>query len=296
MAIERKKKFRIHLFAVVLFLLSGTLLSSPLNSGAQYPDFEKKFSKGLLEKLNSLKADEKVGVIITLRKPAGKFGAQASRSSVRKDILSGGGKVKREYSIFEGMAAEISASKIKALASNPNVELIVEDRQFKAFLTESVPLINADDVWNKTYAGTKITGIGQTVCVIDSGVDYTHPDLGGEKGPGFKVLGGHDFVNDDNDPIDDNGHGTHVAGIIAANGTLKGVAPDANIIAIKALDEFGLGFERDILAGIDWCVSNASDYNITVISMSLGSGSYTSYCDNTETLFRDFINTAVANN
>jgi len=256
------------------------------------------YSLTLSEKINSTSPDEKIRVIIKLKKPEGLIKAQAVKSHIKSDILNEGGEVIKEFSIFEGLAVEIPASKIITLVNNPNIELIVEDRPVKAFLTESVPLINADDIWNKIQAQTNITGKGQTVCIIDSGVDYNHPDLGGGIGPGFKVLGGYDFVNNDPDPIDDNGHGTHVAGIIAANGNLKGVAPDANIVAIKVLNASGVGSSIDVLAGIDWCVSNATIYNITVISMSLGGGLYTSYCDNEpfETFFRDAINAAVAKN
>jgi PGF-pre-PGF domain-containing protein len=255
-----------------------------------------KITETLSEKINSTSSDEKIRVIIKLKKPEGLTKAQAVESNIKRDILNEGGEVIKEFSIIEGMAVEIPASKITTLVNNPNIELIVEDRPVKALLTESIPLINADDVWNKIQAQINITGKDQTVCIIDTGVDYNHPDLGGGVGPGFKVLGGYDFVNNDPDPIDDNGHGTHVAGIIAANGNLKGVAPDANIIAIKVLNASGVGSSIDVLAGIDWCVNNASIYNITVISMSLGGGLYTSYCDSQEPFFRDAINAAVAKN
>jgi subtilisin family serine protease len=101
-----------------------------------------------------------------------------------------------------------------------------------AFLDNSVSLINAPDIWQlRDSGGDNITGKGVLVAVIDTGIDYMHPDLGGGFGPGYKVVGGFDFANNDSDPMDDNGHGTLVAGIIAANGNLKGVAPDANLLA-----------------------------------------------------------------
>src|SRR3989338_7120208 len=133
-----------------------------------------------------------------------------------------------------------------------------------------------------------ITGKGETACVIDSGIDYTHPDLGGCTNDTFlagncsKVIAGHDFKNNDTNPIDDQGHGTHVAGIIAStNETYRGVAPDATLVAIKVCDNTTGGncADEDIINGIDWCINNASKYNISVISMSLGGGSFTTYCD-----------------
>lgn len=159
---------------------------------------------------------------------------------------------------------------------------VYRDIPVKAFLTESVPLIQANKVWKIVLNGTNVTGKGISVCVIDTGVDYTHADLGGCFGVNCKVIAGYDFVNSDSDPMDDNGHGTHVAGIIAANGYLKGVAPDAKIVAVKVLDANGNGYLTDIVSGIEWCINHSDDYNISVISMSLGTEDYhnSTYCDN----------------
>jgi len=85
--------------------------------------------------------------------------------------------------------------------------------------------------------------------VIDTGVDYHHPDLGGCLGPGCKVIGGHDFVDADDDPLDLNGHGTHVAAIAAGGGSRLGVAPDASILAYRVLDETGFGSGSETAEG-----------------------------------------------
>ncbi|KKL06009.1 hypothetical protein LCGC14_2600340, partial [marine sediment metagenome] len=88
-----------------------------------------------------------------------------------------------------------------------------------------------------------------------------------------QVIGGYDFVNEDDDPMDDNGHGTHVAGIVASqNPTYKGVAPGANIVAAKVLNSAGSGWFTDIAAAIDWCMDNKDTYNIVAMSLSLGDG------------------------
>ena len=89
------------------------------------------------------------------------------------------------------------------------------------------------------------------MAIIDTGIDYTHPDLGGCFGPACRVIGGYDFVNNDNDPLDDNGHGTHVAGIVAANGGVTGVAPGANLLAYKVLDAYGNGFSSAIIIALE---------------------------------------------
>jgi len=85
----------------------------------------------------------------------------------------------------------------------------------------------------KDSKGQYLDGSGMVVAVIDSGVDYTHPDLGGGFGTGYKVIGGYDFGDNDPDPIDKYGHGTSDAGIISANGKVKGIAPNAKILAYK---------------------------------------------------------------
>lgn len=114
-----------------------------------------------------------------------------------------------------------------------------------------------------------ITGAGQTVAVLDSGIDYTHPDLAG------RYLGGYDFVNKDSNPRDDNGHGTHVSGIIAAGGSnYPGLAPGAGIVALKILNSSGSGSYTNIALALDWVLANRETYNITAVNMSLGAGNY----------------------
>jgi len=130
------------------------------------------------------------------------------------------------------------------------------------------------------------TGSGRKVVVIDTGYNYNHPELSSS------YLGGKDFVNDDNDPLDDNGHGSHVAGIITADGIdskAKGVAPAAGVIAGKVLSASGSGYFSDVVAAIYWAVDGndgiygtADDFNADAISMSLGTSTpytYKGYCD-----------------
>jgi len=117
--------------------------------------------------------------------------------------------------------------------------------------------IKAPDVWTTTKAD------GIKVAVIDTGVDYHHPDLQARYG------GGIDIVNNDLDPSDDNGHGTHVSGIIAAttdNGGYVGVAPNVQILGIKVLGSDGAGYISDVVAGIDWAMSHGAQ----VMNFSLG--------------------------
>ena len=125
------------------------------------------------------------------------------------------------------------------IAALPGVKKIQLDRELQLHLDKSVPLIGADLVWKKTNSQSQLLlGTGIRIGVIDTGIDYTHPDLGGCFGDGCKVAGGYDFYDNDADPIDTDSHGTHVAGIIAANGKVKGVAPEATLYAYRVCAQY----------------------------------------------------------
>ena len=140
---------------------------------------------------------------------------------------------------------------------------------------DSVPLIGADQVWTilDSY-GQPVTGQGIRVAIIDTGIDYTHADLGECFGPDCKVVDGYDFHSGDAGPWDDYGHCTHVAGIVAANGTIKGVAPDVSLYAYNVLGSTGGGYASNIIAAIERATDPdqdpATDDAVDVISMSLG--------------------------
>jgi subtilisin family serine protease len=132
--------------------------------------------------------------------------------------------------------------------------------------------------WGWDYVDADVVSPNTTasagVCVLDSGVDYLHPDLSGN------IIKGYDFVNADTDPMDDNGHGTHVAGIIAAKPNNKiGIAgaSNAKVVAVKVLGAQGWGTNFDITAGINFC-ANRSD--VKVLNISLGSTVYSLAIDN----------------
>jgi subtilisin family serine protease len=130
-------------------------------------------------------------------------------------------------------------------------------------------LIGLDQV----FATSPYRGAGYSVAVIDTGVDYNHPDLGG--GWGKRVVAGWDFVNNDADPMDDNGHGTHVAGIIgSSNAAYAGIAPNINIVALKVLGADGSGSYGAVEDALNWVIANRAKYNIVSINMSLGSGNF----------------------
>ncbi len=174
-----------------------------------------------------------------------------------------GGKVVHSYKHISAMAVEMPETAIAALAANPRITYIELDHKVQVLqqvLPWGVDRIDAEIVhsYNK--------GAGVNICIIDTGIDYNHPDLDDN------YVGGIDYVNNDFDPMDDNGHGTHCAGIVAAENNdfgVVGVAPEASLCVVKALDSSGSGYLSDVVAGIEWAVENDMD----VISMSLGSDS-----------------------
>ncbi len=106
------------------------------------------------------------------------------------------------------------------------------------------------------------------VAVIDTGI-YRHRDFGN------RIVGFYDVIHGRKVPYDDSGHGTHVSGIIAGNGAAsngkyRGVAPEAAIIGVKALDEDGNGKITDVIDGLSWILKNCQKYNIRVVNISFG--------------------------
>jgi subtilisin family serine protease len=311
-------------------------------------------------------------------------------------------KLKYKYELINGFSGKINKKGLEKLKNNPYVESIQYDNKVSIALDISVPKINATKTRAVQVNGQNLTGRDQTICVIDTGIDYGHPALGNCSivrfffngtvenlttpiqsdhnyldnhlynwtivKPGYsniaihfknlslesnydqlklydnggkefasysgthndlwspsvsgdtikiiwqtdsntnsygifidqvlngttnmtynwtncsKVIDGWDFYNSDGDPFDDNEHGTHVAGIISStNSTYLGVAPDAKLIGIKVLSASGSGTDSDIAAGIDWCINKSSDYNISVISMSLGCSPLDSTCTHWQT-------------
>jgi len=279
---------------LVMFLVSVTIVSSG----------EDKVDDVVEEKLLE---QEKVKVIVVLKdEPVRRrFFLRSVEINVKARVLEKLDKKdfekKYEFSVINGFSGEVSKEGLEKLKENPIVEKVEYDYPIKLFLQGSVPLINASIVHGLQVNNLNLTGDGQTICVIDTGINYSHADLGNcdtntfLSGDCAKVLGGYNFVNDSLDSIDDEGHGTHVAGIVAADRI--GVAPDANLVSIKVLDDQGNGYISDAISGIDWCINNATIFNISVISMSLGTNiAYTSFCDSDYLTLSGVINDAVGNN
>ena len=133
------------------------------------------------------------------------------------------------------------------------------------------PQFVAIDAVRAPLAWDQSTGRGITVAVMDTGI-AAHPDL-----PQAKILASVDFVHDGSTLADPAGHGTHIAGLIAANGTMKGVAPDANLVSLRVLDANGNGTASSLVAAFDWLLKHGAHYGVKVLNVSWGAPQATSY-------------------
>jgi subtilisin family serine protease len=237
------------------------------------------------ERLADFKIDSDYGYIVEFKEnplvKAERSLASEQKNKILKEhseflgSLDSSTKVKREfYKGFNGVAiGQVSKEELEKIKLQPNVKKIWKDKRVTAFLDDSTGIISADQMWANGY-----TGEGVTIAIIDTGVDYTHSDLGGCLGEGCKVEGGYDFVNQDSNPMDDHGHGTHCAGIAASTDGhqegLIGVAPGAKIYAYKVLNAEGSGSSSQVMAGIEAAMDPNGDDDfsdhVDVISMSLG--------------------------
>lgn len=175
-------------------------------------------------------------------------------------------KIIREYStVFNGFKIEAPRNSIAAIRNIPGVKTIHED-----FIVSTEPIPSTLSNPIPLSPPTNTSGKGVRIGVIDTGIDYYHEAISDGFGKGHRVAGGYDFVNNDADPQDDHGHGTHVAGIIAGySGTIKGIAYNAELYAYKVLNSQGRGYASDILAAIEQAISDSID----IINLSLGSPS-----------------------
>lgn len=178
-----------------------------------------------------------------------------------KFISKYSGKLRRQFKNIPEAVADITPQNASELKKNQDVAYVEEDHVVRAssttFTNWGVSDIGAPVSWQ-----SGLTGKGVKIAIVDTGV-ANHSDL--VTSGGTNVISGSLTTS----YTDDNGHGTHVAGVIGAKGFgtgVKGVAPDAAIYAVKALDSTGSGYTSDIIAGIDWAIQNKMD----IISMSLG--------------------------
>jgi serine protease len=189
--------------------------------------------------------------------------AGSKEADAGPQLLSTGGRP------VEQVLGELQADP-SVLHAEPNYRVFLADPEVAAVPVDdpktsdqySLDSMRVRDAWNRSSGGSNL------VAVLDTGVMSAHPDLAG------RVVRGYDFVNDDTNAGDDNGHGTWVAGIIASNANdgygMAGISWTDKILPVKVMNQQGLGNSADLLAGIRW----SADHGADVINMSVGGFPY----------------------
>lgn len=300
------------LFVCLLVLLSGSFVvaqdappptgSAPINVNALIAQAQ---AEGEIAVIVGLAAGTQ-GIELP---PEAVMAQQASIQSARADVISSLAaygvdiiEPSTEWQI-PFVALRVNAAALAALAENPLVTSIHPDEKFYSTLDGTIPLINADDAWSLGY-----TGAGQSVVVIDSGVDRTHAFFGGRVVAEACYSGGGSAASSlcPNGATTQTGvgasnpstrcvpagytdcdHGTHVAGIAAgSNASFSGVARGANIISIMTASHSSgtrvTHYISDIVSALNYVYNTLRfTYSIASVNMSLGGGSFTSFCDGT---------------
>lgn len=205
---------------------------------------------------------EKVAIVMTKEKQT-----QKQIQALRKQYPNM--KIRHVFQhAINGFSIKAPIHVLNKLSQNQLVTNVSSVNNYKVHSDSNVEIIGGELV-RGIFDGKnhRLTGKGVKVGVIDTGIDYSHPDLAKNYG------GGQDFVDGDHDPMETKSmgekntlHGTHVAGIIAANGRLKGVAPEATIIAYRALGPGGSGTTEQVITAIEEAIKDKVD----VLNLSLG--------------------------
>lgn len=299
-----KRKFSFFLTASVLVLSTVTGVNASPQSKAPDPapapekvpviaDLNKnKVFDNLEDKLLTAQLTDKIPVIVSFNQA---FNEQAY-ANLEKNIGKFAAKFKYDAA-FYGFAADLTKSQIDALQRHPAVKQIEYDMPVKTTMDTAKTWFGSEKAstdfgvtGDRDGSPTSYSSTDVVVAVIDTGIDGSHVDL-----DGGKIIGWKDFVGSQTTPYDDNGHGTHVSGIVAGTGegnaAYKGVAPGAALVGIKVLDSQGSGSMSNVDAGINWAIQNKSTYGIKVINLSLGTSGSSDGTDSTSVA----VNNAYAN-
>jgi serine protease AprX len=189
-------------------------------------------------------------------------------SFINDEKTKGNADTIKQFWIVNALSFHASPELIERLAKRDDIASIELDSRFAAQenyfaqidnATSEIKHIHAPEAWE-----LGITGKGINVSILDTGINPSHPDIAG------RLIKWNDTISHLSSPYDNHGHGTHVAGTVAGNGSggiTTGVAPEANLFGVKVLDGTGSGIETDVIDGIQWSIENNAD----IISMSLGS-------------------------
>ncbi len=260
-------------FAILIVVFSACERYEPLTSHSENPEIRSDY----IVLLQDTKADKQLSIYNI-------------EENIKAFISANGIDLNNVFYIYKkavkGFAASLTEQEVKRLENNPNVKLIEKDRIIQLDPSEMTPLDEKEDIpqaqttpWGISRVGGYVdcSNSSRIAWIVDTGIDLDHSDLNVNTNLSRTfVRSGRDSRNAD----DNNGHGTHVAGIIAAkNNTIGvvGVAAGARVVAVKVLSSNGSGYISDIVNGLDYVASNGNTGD--VVNLSLG-GSASTTLDN----------------
>lgn len=263
--------------SLVLLLATGMAYGQDSNNAGETGTFSSRIAPELSELLGKAKQGSAQGqtvkVIVQYR--------QVPTATHYATMQSRGGRLHAELHVIKAAAFTIPVSALPLLEADPEIVSVTIDHPLKGMDDYTDAAMNVSSAWSSGYNGS-----GITVAVIDSGINDSHPDLK-NSGNNSRVLYHQDFTGtttyiNNKQVWDLYGHGTHVAGIIAGNGTRSngryaGVAPQADLVDLRVLDANGSGSDSMLIAGLQQAIALKNTYNIRVINLSLGRGISTPY-------------------
>ncbi|MEE4195636.1 MAG: S8 family peptidase [Anaerolineae bacterium] len=204
---------------------------------------------------------------------------------VAAQVEAYGGVITSELEIIQGVAADLDPSKAAQLAQQPGIAFVSPNGRLQggalpvvetsdAQTRRKTPSADAPEVVGADYIWEQgITGEGITIAIVDSGIANFAP-LINDTGNQNRILAWKDLVQNKKDPVDRNGHGTHLASIMVnsaegSDGSYNGIAPNANLVVVRVLDKNGYSDYETVIKGIDWVVKHRDAYQIKVLNLSL---------------------------
>jgi subtilisin family serine protease len=259
---------------LLLAVILGAAWVAALSSPAQAAD-------GTLDSILRMRRDAPQGftrVIVRTREGCASAGLATARNT---------GQTRRLSAIGADLLT-VPDTSLGALARDFCVLSMSADRPVRETAGSEEPSgLQRGTRWIRDNLGLDGSGVG--IAMVDSGVTAWHDDLTGPGQVGQRVVRFVDFVNHRQAPYDDYGHGTHVAGILAGNGTdsqgeWTGMAPGANLVALKVLDENGDGYVSDVIDAIEYAIAHRAELNIRVMNVSVAAEPTESYMTDPLTL------------
>ncbi len=197
---------------------------------------------------------------------------ESNLSYEEENIIKSIANIKYKIPLINSIVIEIEEANIEKLKELNCLKTVFQNAHITMQMDSARKTVNANIIQEKGYTGKNIG-----IAILDTGISPINDFLY----PRNRITAFKDFINNKTIPYDDNGHGTHVAGIaggngISSNGKYRGIATDCNLIGIKVLNSEGKGNASDVLAGLQWIMDNKERYNIKIANLSIGTNNTSS--------------------